>query len=280
MTTITLIGAGGNMGGRIRRSLVGDPDYQLRCVEADPERARLLRGEGFEVGNLEQSLSAAEIAVMAVPDRFAGVVAPAVVTAMDPGATLVCLDPAAPHAGVIPRREDISLVVVHPTHPPLYDLLAEESAIARRDYWGGGHAHQALVCALAWGEESSFVAAERLARAMFRPISRSHRLSVEQMALLEPAMAETVAITCVDLLRETMAEVISRGVEEQAARDFMLGHIQIGLALLFGELDWELSAGAKEAVREARPRLFREDWKRVLDADEVKRSVAQITGTS
>lgn len=279
MTVVALIGAGGNMGGRIRRSLVDDPAYDLRCVEVDPERQAALRAEGFDVYELEAALPGAELVVMAVADRVSAKVAPVVVPLLDPGATIVCLDPAAPHAGLIPRRDDVSLFVTHPTHPPLYDLLREEDPAARRDFWGGGLAGQALVNALAWGEESAYAPAEALARAMFRPITRSHRLTVEQMALLEPAMAESVAITLIDVIRETTEEVVARGIDPVAARDFMLGHVQIGLALLFGELDWELSEGAKEALRDARPMLMQPDWKRVLDPDEVRASVARITRT-
>lgn len=279
MTVVALIGAGGNMGGRIRRSLVDDPAYDLRCVEVDPERQAALRAEGFDVYELEAALPGAELVVMAVADRVSAKVAPVVVPLLDRGATIVCLDPAAPHAGLIPRRDDVSLFVTHPTHPPLYDLLREEDPAARRDFWGGGLAGQALVNALAWGEESAYAPAEALARAMFRPITRSHRLTVEQMALLEPAMAESVAITLIDVIRETTEEVVARGIDPVAARDFMLGHVQIGLALLFGELDWELSEGAKEALRDARPMLMQPDWKRVLDPDEVRASVARITRT-
>jgi D-apionate oxidoisomerase len=266
------------MGGRIRRSLAEQTVFELRCVEVDEAQRQVLREEGFDVRELGDALAGSELVIMAVPDRIAGKVAATLVPQLDPGTTLVCLDPAAPHAGQIPRREDVTLFVTHPTHPPLFDLLGEPDVEARRDYWGGGLAGQALVNALAWGDESRYEQAELLAKTIFQPITRSHRVTVEQMALLEPAMSETVAGACIDVMREALAEVVARGVEEQAARDFMLGHIQILVAQLFGELDWDLSAGAKEALREGRARMMRPDWKGVLTEDEVRASVARITG--
>lgn len=278
MTVVTLVGAGGKMGGRIRRSLADDADYTLRCVEVDAARRDILRSERFEVFELESALAGSEFVVMAVPDRIAGAVAATLVPALHPGTTLICLDPAAPYGGQIPQRDDVTLFVTHPTHPPLFDLLAEPDPAARADYWGGGLARQALVNALVWGDEARYGDAEALARQIFRPIVRSHRVTLDQMALLEPAMSESVAGTCIDVMRETLEEVIARGVDPIAARDFMLGHIQILIALLFGELDWKLSAGAAEALADGRRRLMRPDWKDVLSDDEVRASVARITG--
>jgi D-apionate oxidoisomerase len=278
VNVVTLVGAGGRMGGRIRRSLVGNADFELRCVEVNETQQQVLREEGFQVMDLEQALAGSQQVIMAVPDRIAGEVAATLVPQLDAGATLVCLDPAAPHSGLIPQRDDITLFVTHPTHPPLYDLLAETDPEARRDYWGGGLARQALVNALAWGEESHYDPAEKLAKEIFRPITRSHRVTLDQMALLEPAMSETVAGSCIDVMRETLDEVIASGVDGQAARDFMLGHIQILIAQLFGELDWELSAGAKEALRDGKQRLMRADWKGVLSEEEVRASTERITG--
>lgn len=278
MTVVTLVGAGGRMGGRIRRSLAEQTVFELRCVEVDEGQRQVLREEGFDVRELGDALAGSALVIMAVPDRIAGKVAATLVPQLDAGTTLVCLDPAAPHAGQIPRRDDVTLFVTHPTHPPLFDLLGEPDEQARRDYWGGGLAGQALVNALAWGDEAHYEQAELLARTIFQPITRSHRVTVEQMALLEPAMSETVAGSCIDVMREALEEVVARGVDEQAARDFMLGHIQILVAQLFGELDWDLSAGAKEALREGRARLMRPDWKGVLSEDEVRASVARITG--
>lgn len=277
MTRVTLVGAAGKMGGRVRNSLRGDDGYELVLVEASPTGRERLEAEGWRVSEPQAAYAGAELVVLAVPDRVVAEVAEAVVPLLDPGAILVCLDPAGAHAGRLPRRDDISCVVTHPTHPPLYDLLEEEDPAARRDFWGGGVARQSIVNALAWGEETAYDRAEELSRRIFRPILRSHRVTLEQLALLEPAMAETVGITCVAVMREALDEVVRRGVPEQAATDFMLGHIQIGVALLFDRLDWRISEGAQRAVDEAMESVFRDDWKRVFEPAEVLASVERIT---
>lgn len=280
MTRVTLVGAAGKMGGRVRGSLRDDPDYELVPVESSAEGRERLAAEGWAVTEPDEAYGAADIVVLAVPDSVVGTVAQDVVPRLDPGAVLVCLDPAGAHAGRLPRREDISCVVTHPTHPPLYSLLEEPDPAARVDYWGGGLARQSIVSALAWGDESDFERAQELSSRIFRPILRAHRVTLEQLALLEPAMAETVAITCVAVMKEALDEVVRRGVPEQAATDFMLGHIQIGVALLFEQLDWRISAGAAQAVEEAMQSVIREDWKRVFEPGEVLASVERITTAS
>lgn len=277
MTRIALIGAGGNIGGRVRRSLRGETAYELRCYEAFEQAHARVRETGHEPYPLEEALDGAEIVVLSVADHVAGPVSAEIVPKMDSGSTLLCMDPAAPHAERIPKREDIACVVSHPTHPPLFDLLEEDDLPARQDYWGGGLARQSLVSALVWGPEEKFAPAEALAARIFQPIMRTFRVTLDQLALLEPGMSETVAATCTTIMREAMDEVIARGVEPQAARDFMLGHIQIELALLFDALDWRLSEGAQKAVEEARPMLFQPDWKRVLSPEEIRASTDRIT---
>ena len=56
------------------------------------------------------------------------------------------------------------------------------------------------------------------------------------MGLLEPALVETLASTCIYVIRQGLDEVIKRGVPAEAARDFLLGHLRIQMAVLFNEL--------------------------------------------
>lgn len=227
---------------------------------------------------VEEAVAGSEIVVLAVPDRIVGPIAEDLVPRLDPGASVLSLDPAAAHAGRIPHRDDVNMFVVHPTHPPLYDLLREDDPTARRDFWGGGLAHQAMVFAKAWGDEAAAPAVEQLCRDMFAPISRSHRVSVDQMVLLEPAMSESVTNACLDLMKQCRERVKQAGVPADAVDDFFMGHLQIGISLIFGELDWKLSEGAVKAARESQEILFKDDWYRILDPDEVARSTRSITG--
>jgi hypothetical protein len=98
------------------------------------------------------------------------------------------------------------------------------------------------------------------------------------MAILEPALSETLSATCLTVIREGLDEAIRLGVPPQAARDFLMGHINIELAILFNEIDWQFSAGAKKAIEEAKMAIFRPDWKRVFEAESIRESVLLITG--
>jgi len=274
MQKVAIIGAAGKMGTRISGRLTGDPEYDLLYVEAGEAGAAKLRERGLEPTPTEGAVREADVAILAVPDTSIGSVAREVVPLLKPGAMLMCLDPAAPYAGELPEREDVTYFLTHPSHPPVFN--DETDPEARRDYWGGGKAKQAIVNALIQGPEEDYARGERLAAKMFGPVLRSHRCTLEQMAILEPVLSETVALTCVDVMREGLREAVRRGVPEAAARDFLLGHINVELAIWFGELDWQPSAGAMLVLEEAKGQLLQPDWKRVFEPEEVKASVRSI----
>jgi D-apionate oxidoisomerase len=75
-----------------------------------------------------------------------------------------------------------------------------------------------------------------------------------------------------------MDESIRRGVPAEAARDFLMGHINIALAVAFDEIEWDFSAGAKTAIEEAKKDIFQPDWKKVFEPESLRQSVANITG--
>ena len=276
MTTLSIIGAGGNMGTRISRALERFPQkYRLLFVEKGPVGLERLATSGRTPVPLRQAQEEAEAVVLAVPDRAIRRVAAEVVPGLRSGALVILLDPAAPYAGHLPPREDVAYFVTHPAHPPVFN---DEVGEARRDFFGSGLAKQSIVSALVQGTEADYARGETIARDMFGPILRSHRVSLEQMALLEPALSETVAATCITIIREAMDEAIRRGVPPEAARDFLLGHVNIPLAIVFGEIDWDFSEGAKRAIQEAKRELFQPDWKKVFEPEHLRRSVARITG--
>lgn len=278
MTRVTILGAGGNMGRRITRALLPDPAYDIRFVEPSPRGQELMAELGARAMELDEALSGAEVVVFAVPDAIVSTVAGDVVPRLDPGTSMLFLDPAAIAADRIRRRNDVNCYVTHPTHPPLYSLLEEDDAQARKDFWGGGRARQALVFAVAWGEEGPAEKVERLAQDMFAPVTRSHRITVQQMAMLEPALSETLTNGCIALIHEGLERVIEAGIPPAAAWDFCTGHLQIGIAIIFEQLDWKLSAGAQMALAEAKAALFKDDWHRIFDDDAILASVKRITG--
>jgi D-apionate oxidoisomerase len=275
---VTILGAGGNMGRRITGPLVGNPDYDLRLVEPGTRGRHLLEEQGLTVLDQERGLAGADVVVFAVPDKIVPAVAAEVVPLLDSGTSILFLDPAAVAADRVPRRDDIQCFVVHPTHPPLYSLLGESDAQARRDYWGGGLATQALVFAVAWGDDQRADRVETLSRDMFAPVSVAHRITVDQMALLEPALSETLTNGCLAVIRDGLERVVAAGVPAAAANDFLMGHLQIGIALIFEQLDWKLSEGAQMALDQSRELLFKDDWMQIFEPDSVMRSLRQITG--
>lgn len=274
MTTVTLFGAGGKMGCRITDNLNGS-EYDVRYVEVSPSGIQNLRKRGLSVTPEDQAIRESDAVILAVPDNLIERIAAEVVPAMRPGAMLVVLDAAAPYAGKLPARADVSFVVTHPCHPSVFNV--ETDPEAQRDYFGGIKAKQSIVCALMQGPEADYARGEALCRRMFAPVERAHRVTVEQMVILEPALSETTAATCITVIREAMEESIRRGVPRAAARDFILGHINIELAIVFEEIGSPFSDGAKKAIEKAKAQIFRPDWKRVFEPENVRESVAMIT---
>lgn len=276
MTTIAIFGAGGSMGTRASTRLCGDSEYRVLHVEPSEAGQKKLQARGISVVEGCQAAAEADVVIIAVPDKLIARVTADVVPALKAGAMVICLDPAAPWGGKLPPRKDISYFVTHPAHPPVFN--DETDPEARKDFFGSGKAKQAMVSALVQGPESDYARGEAIGRKMWGPILRSHRITVEQMAMLEPALTETVAATCVSVVREAMDEVVRRGVPHQAAYDFLMGHINIALAICFDELDWQFSAGCKRAMAEAKKEIFQPDWKKVLDISAIRESVAKIVG--
>lgn len=274
MLNIALFGAGGKMGTRISQALRDQSQYQLACVEAGAAAEARLRAQGLEPWSAEDAIRDADAVILAVPDVHIGSVAKGIVPGLKPGAMVICLDPAAPYGGELPARDDVTYFVTHPCHPSLANKDLPREAL--EDYFGGV-APQALVCALMQGPESDYARGEALCRDMFAPVSNIYRITVEQMALLEPAMAETVALTCLTVVKEAVDEVIARGVPAAAATDFILGHLNVSIAILFGLIDAQVSDGARLAVERAKTTIFQPDWKRVFELDDVMSQVKAIT---
>lgn len=273
---LVLLGAGGKMGCRITDNIKDLDRYEASYVEVSREGRERLAERGLRVREAAEVLPRADVVILAVPDRLIGTISHQVVPQLRPGAMLLGLDPAAAHAGVMLMRDDLSYFVTHPCHPPVFN--DEVTPEARTDWFGGIHAKQNIVCALHQGPESDYAKGEAIARDIYAPVMRAHRVTVEQMAILEPALAETFAATLVTAMKEAMEEAVRMGVPEEAAKDFLFGHIRIELAIVFGFAGFPFSDGAKLAVREAYDKIFKPDWKaNIMNLDALERSVQQIT---
>ncbi len=277
MTKVALLGAGGKMGVRLAQNLK-PTRFEIDHVEVSEEgRARLSKEVGVEaVVNADNAISDADVILMAVPDRLIGKIAHDFIEKVKPGAAIMVLDAAAPYAGEMPEREDVTYFCTHPCHPHI--LEAHDSIEAQKDYFGGIAAPQGIVCALIQGPEEHYALCEEIAKIIYGPVSRSHRCTLENIAVLEPALSETVAATFCMALREAADRAVATGVPEAAAHDFVLGHLKIELAIAFGIFpEGKFSDGALMAIDKAKSVIFKDDWlEEVFSLEAVKKSVEEI----
>ncbi len=275
MIKVTLVGAGGKMGCRLTDNLK-DSEYELSYLEISPAGIERLRQRGVEVADPEEVIPAADVVIFAVPDIYIKQIAHAYVPKMKSGAMGICLDPAAPLAGALPDRKDVAYFASHPSHPSVFNWEADE--IAHFDYFGGIAARQTIVCALIQGEEKDYELGEALSKTMYAPVTVSHRITLRDMGILEPALSETFCAALVSKMKEAVDLVVAKGVPKQAVYDFFYGHINIELALLFGQLPGgQFSDAAEKAIKIGDKMIFREDWKRVFDDDSIMEQIKAIT---
>lgn len=270
---IAVIGAGGKMGGRITDNLRKLP-YSLHLCEKAEAGVQRIKDKGLAVVPAEQVVTRSDVVILAVPDAKMSMVSREIVPLMKPGATAILLDPAAAHNGEVHMREDCTFVVTHPCHPPLFG--EQDSPEARKDYFGGILARQDIVVALHKGTEANFSIAEKVCREMFAPVVKAHRITVEQMAILEPATAEVVGASAAKLIREAMDQAIALGVPAEAARSFILGHTQIPLAIFFGEIGSPLSDAAKIAVKVGYEKVINPSWRDVFKPEVIHSTIHRM----
>jgi hypothetical protein len=274
MTTITLIGAGGKMGCRLTDNFV-KTSYKVHYLEVSPRGIENLRQRGVALANQAEAVPQSDVVILAVPDVAIGAVARELVPLMKPGALLMTLDPAAPLDNQLPRREDIGCVIAHPCHPGVFNWEPTEQAF--RDFYGGITARQGIVVALMWGAEHYYELGLEVSKAMYAPVSRAHRVTLEQMAMLEPALVETLAQTCMEVVKEGHDRLVAAGVPKDAVRDFVLGHLRIQIAVLFGEVNGTFSDAAYKISKRAKPVLFKEGWQKIFDLADIREQVRDIT---
>lgn len=276
MTKVALLGAGGKMGVRLSTNLQGSR-FDVDHVEvSDVGRERLKTAIGVDCVDMDIALAQADVVLMAVPDRMIGKIAHQIIDKVRPGTAFIVLDAAAPYAGEMPTRADVTYFVTHPCHPPIFN--DETETLAKNDFFGGVHAKQHIVCALMQGPEEHYALCEEVARTIYKPVMNAHRCTVEDIAFLEPALSETVGITLCLAMKEAVDQVVKNGVPREAAVDFMLGHINIGLSIAFGVFpEGKFSDGAIYAINQAKPEIFREGWlERVFNREAVLKSVKEI----
>jgi hypothetical protein len=274
MTQIALLGAGGKMGLRLTANLAKS-DYSVRHIEIGEAGRAALAERGVTAVRLEQALEGADVVIMGVPDNLIGTIAHQIAPNLQRGCMVLMLDAAAPYAGVLPDRADLTYFVTHPCHPPV--IHNEVTPEAQMDFFGGIHAKQHIVCALMQGPEEHYSLGEAIARTIFAPVDRAHRCTVEQMAILEPVLSETVGATCMQIIREATDEAVLRGVPRQAAEDFILGHLKVEIGIVFGMFPGaKFSDGALKAIERAKTDIFQPDWRKVFEPEALRKSIDEI----
>jgi len=275
MHKIALLGAGGKMGQRLTANLIGSP-FDVRHVEISERGQQALREKGIETVSLDQALAGADALLLALPDNRIAQVLAQIGPQIPAGTIVIMLDVAVASAGLLPDRPDLTYFITHPCHPPV--LSYETDPLAHRDFFGGEHAKRHIVCCLAQGPEAHYEIGEQIAKTIYKPVMNSHRCTVEQMAILEPVLSETILGTCLMMLREATDEAVRRGVPPAAARDFILGHMRVELAIAFEEKEGAcFSDGALKAIARAKPVIFQPDWKKVFEPEAIAESVRVIT---
>jgi D-apionate oxidoisomerase len=274
MKTLTLIGAGGKMGCRITNN-VKHSDWKVHYLEVSPAGLQRLSECGVRPSDPVEALAVADVAIFAVPDVAMEAVTKEMVPQLKRGALVVLLDPAAPLDGKIAQRSDLSYFIAHPCHPSVFNWEPSEKEF--RDFYGGITAKQAAVCALMSGSEKDYELGVEVTRLIYKPVSRIHRVTVEQMAILEPALVETLAQTCMEIVKEGYDHVVAKGVPADAARDFVLGHLRIQIAVLFGEVNGTFSDAAYKISARAKPVLFKEGWPKIFEMSDIREQVRDIT---
>jgi hypothetical protein len=276
-TKIALMGAGGKMGCRLTDNLMKLPEkYDMYYVEVSEGGIANLAKRGLKPTPQAEALDKADVVILALPDALIGKITEEIIPTLKPGTMVMGLDPAAAYAEVMPVRDDLTYFVSHPCHPPMFnDEVTEE---ARTDWFGGVKAKHHIVNALYHGPDADYAKGDEIARDMYAPVMTSFRITVEQMAILEPALVETFAATCISAIKEAYDEAVKMGVPADAAWEFLSGHARIEFAIIFGFSGFPFSDGAKLAIAKAYEKIFKPDWKeQIMNLDALKASVADIT---
>jgi ketol-acid reductoisomerase len=270
--TVCVVGAGGKMGTRVTNNLMKQ-DYKLLCCENSERGIQGVNARGLEVFDTEESVKTSDVVVFAVPDVFLGKITAQYVPMMKKDAILLTLDPAAAYAGQIFEREDITSVVAHPCHPSVF--LERYTKEEYEDNFGGAAAQQDIITALHYGAEEKYEIAEQVARDMYAPVGKAHRVTVYQATVCEPTLVETVVCMISTVIKEALDETVKLGVPEEAAKAMLFGHIQIALTnSLKGSNPF--SDACMIAMDLGKKEMINPDWKNIFNKEALDETVKKM----
>ena len=269
---IAVLGAAGKAGQRITTKLLKG-DYNILLCEKGEEGKAKITEKGLKVFDAEEGIKQADVTIMAVPDEHMEEISNALVPLAKPDSIIIALDAGAPYAGEFKIRNDCTFVATHPCHPSIFRY--EETPEAQADVYGGVVGKQDIVIALISGKEEKFELAKKISIEMYSPVVNCFRITVEEMALMEPLATEVVALSAVYIIREAMNEAIRFGVPEVAARSFMFGHLNAILDVIFtGNII--TSDASKIALEYGIEKIYKSDWKDVMNPASLKDLLAKM----
>lgn len=272
-TIVAVIGAGGKMGTRITNNLVKCNKYDLKLCETSPRKIEEIEAKGLQISEMNETVKSSDVVILAIPDTAIGNVSKQIVPNMKAGAVLLTLDPAAAYAGLLHTREDITSIVAHPCHPSVFGKYLTEEEHA--DFFGGIAAEQDVVIAKYSGDEDEFNVGQEVVRNMYAPVGEIHRITVKDMAILEPTLAEVITCMIGTVFKESLEETVKKGVPEKAAKAMLYGHIQIALSVALKGTN-PFSDAAMIAIDYGKEAIIKSDWKRVFNDEELDKVVGKM----
>jgi D-apionate oxidoisomerase len=249
-------------------------DYRVLYCDNSPHGRELITGLGREPTDTDEAVAQSDVVILAVPDVVLGKVSAGVVPAMNPGAILLTLDPAAVYANLLYRHDDIAYAVAHPCHP--FVFLERTTKEEHADTFGGIAAPQDVVAAFENGSADVRDLVEDVVRVSYGPVLDVHWVTVKQFAVPEPTVVETIACMVGGLLKEALHETMHTvGVPEPAAKAMLFGHVQVALAnTLRGSNPF--SDACLIAMDYGRESIVRHDWKKIFDDGELDKVLARM----
>ena len=162
---IALFGAGGKMGFRLTSNLLKS-DYRVAHVEPGGAGRKRLKDElGSRMRVVDAALDGADVVILAVPDTLIGKLSHEIAPKLRPGTMVMTLDAAAPFAGHLPDRKDLTYFVAHPCHPLIFNDEADRKRAAI--FFGGAYAKQSITSALMQGPDEAFDLGEAVAKVIY-----------------------------------------------------------------------------------------------------------------
>ena len=128
------------------------------------------------------------------------------------------------------------------------------------------------------GPEDHYELGREICEAMWSPIIRTHRVTLEQLAILEPGLSEMVAMPFIDVMVEAVDECANKyDIPREAAFDFMIGHLNVEISMWFGFTPKVPSDAALRLMRFAKGVVVRDDWREALNPSTVLEASQLIT---